>query len=104
MRPARSGVWRARLAGANTWSRPVRITVSPELRIEASTATAFVGAPVVVHARPRTLGRVTLLVFRLGHPVAELEVPIGRKVNAPTAGTGLFALRAQLGARSPARA
>jgi lipoprotein-anchoring transpeptidase ErfK/SrfK len=103
MRPARSGVWRARLAGANTWSQPVRIIVSPELRIEASTATAFVGAAVVVHAKPRTSGRVTLLVFRLGRPVAELQVPIGRRVVAPTSGTGLFALRAQLGA-SVARA
>jgi len=103
MRPARSGEWRARVAGANTWSRPVRITVAPELRIESSTATAFVGAPIVVHAKPRTRGRVTLLVFRLGRPVAELQVPIGRSVVAPTAGTGLFALRAQLG-RSVARA
>jgi L,D-transpeptidase catalytic domain/Putative peptidoglycan binding domain len=97
MRPARSGEWRARVAGENTWSRPARITVAPELRIEASTATAFVGAPIVVHAKPRTHGRVTLLVFRLGRPVAELQVPIGRSVVAPTAGTGLFALRAQLG-------
>jgi N-acetylmuramoyl-L-alanine amidase len=98
MRPARSGVWRARLAGANTWSAPVRITVSPQLRIEAATATAFVGAPIVVHAKPRTRGLATLFVFRLGRQVAELRVPIGRKVIAPTVGTGLFALRAQLGA------
>jgi N-acetylmuramoyl-L-alanine amidase len=98
MRPARSGVWRARLAGANTWSAPVRITVSPQLRIEAATATAFVGAPIVVHAKPRTRGLATLFVFRLGRRVAELRVPIGRKVIAPTVGTGLFALRAQLGA------
>lgn len=97
MRPARSGVWRARIAGANTWSPPARIEVSPQLRIEASTATAFVGAPIVVHAKPRSSGRVTLLVFRLGRPVAELQVPIGRKVTVPTAATGLFALRAQLG-------
>ena len=98
MRPARSGVWRARLAGANTWSAPVRITVSPQLRIEAGTATAFVGAPIVVHAKPRTRGLATLFVFRLGRQVAEVRVPIGRKVIAPTVGTGLFALRAQLGA------
>jgi lipoprotein-anchoring transpeptidase ErfK/SrfK len=98
MRPARSGVWRARLAGANTWSAPVRITVSPQLRIEAATATAFVGAPIVVHAKPRTRGLATLFVFRLGRQVAEVRVPIGRKVIAPTVGTGLFALRAQLGA------
>jgi lipoprotein-anchoring transpeptidase ErfK/SrfK len=76
---------------------PVRIQVSPKLRIEASTATAFVGAPVVVHATPRVQGRVSLLVFRLGLPVAELRVPIGRSVVVPLAGTGLFALRAQLG-------
>jgi hypothetical protein len=98
MRPARSGVWRARVAGANTWSGPVQIAVSPRLEIEASTATAFVGAPVVVHATPRMPGRVTLLVFRLGRQVAELDVPTGRRVIAPTAGAGLFALRAQLGA------
>jgi L,D-transpeptidase-like protein/putative peptidoglycan binding protein len=97
MRPARSGVWRARLAGANTWSAPVGITVAPVLRIEASTATAFVGAPVTVRAKPRTAGRVTLLVFRLGRPVAELQVPIGRRVIVPTDATGLFALRAQQG-------
>jgi peptidoglycan hydrolase-like protein with peptidoglycan-binding domain len=103
MRPARSGVWRARVAGANVWSPPTRIDVAPQLRIEASSATAFVGAPVVVHAKPRTNGRVALYVFRLGKPVAELQVPIGRKVTVPTAATGLFALRAQLG-RSIARA
>ena len=97
MRPARSGVWRARIAGANTWSTPVRLTVAPVLRIEASTATAFVGAPIVVHATPRMAGRVTLMVFRLGRPVAELQVPIGRRVVAPTDAVGLFALRAQLG-------
>jgi lipoprotein-anchoring transpeptidase ErfK/SrfK len=103
MRPARGGVWRARVAGANTWSPPVRIAVAPELRIETSAATAFVGTPIVVHAKPRTLGRATLLVFRLGRPVAELQVPLGRRVIVPTNGTGLFALRAQLGA-SVARA
>jgi N-acetylmuramoyl-L-alanine amidase len=103
MRPARSGVWRARIAAANVWSHPTRIEVSPVLRIVASAATAFVGAPIVVHAQPRTQGRVKLLVFRLGRPVAELEVPIGRTVTVPTAATGLFALRAQLG-RSTARA
>jgi N-acetylmuramoyl-L-alanine amidase len=97
MRPARSGVWRARLAGANTWSGPVRIQVSPQLQIGTSAASAFVGAPIVVRAKPRTSGRVTLLVFRLGRQVAELQVPIGRRVVVPTAGTGLFALRAQLG-------
>jgi hypothetical protein len=43
------------------------------------------------------------MVFRLGRPVAELQVPIGRRVVAPTEATGLFALRAQLGA-SVARA
>src|SRR5262249_57254111 len=69
----------------------------PQLRIQTSTATAFVGAPVVVHARPRIQGRVSLLVFRLGRPVAELQVPIGRRVVVALAGTGLFALRAQLG-------
>jgi lipoprotein-anchoring transpeptidase ErfK/SrfK len=103
MRPARSGVWRARITGANTWSPPVAISVAPVLRIEASTATAFVGAPIVVHAKPRTAGRAMLMVFRLGRPVSELQVPIGRKVIAPTDAMGLFALRAQLGA-SVARA
>jgi lipoprotein-anchoring transpeptidase ErfK/SrfK len=97
MRPARSGVWRARIAGANTWSAPVGLTVAPVLRIEATTATAFVGAPIVVHATPRTAGRVKVMVFRLGRPVAELQAPIGRRVVAPTDATGLFALRAQLG-------
>ena len=98
MRPARSGAWRARVAGANTWSAATRIDVSPQLSIDTSSATAFVGARVVVHATPRTTGRATLLVFRLGEQVAELNVPIGREVVAPLAGTGLFALRAQLGA------
>jgi L,D-transpeptidase catalytic domain/Putative peptidoglycan binding domain len=97
MRPARSGVWRARIAGANTWSAPVGITVAPVLRIVASTATAFVGAPIVVNAKPSTAGPVTLIVFRLGRPVAELHVPIGRRVVVPTDAIGLFALRAQLG-------
>ena len=97
MRPARSGMWRARIARATTWSAAVGITVAPVLRIAASTATAFVGAPIVVHAQPHTAGRVTLMVFRLGRPVAELQVPIGRRVVAPTDAAGLFALRAQLG-------
>ena len=103
MRPARGGAWRARIAGTNAWSSAVRIDVAPQLRIDAASATAFLGAPVVVHARPRTTGRATLTVLRLGKPVAELQVPLGKKVVAPTAGIGLFALRAQLGA-SVARA
>jgi hypothetical protein len=105
MRPARGGVWRARVGGANVSSAPVTIQVSPQLSIETSsaTATAFVGAPVVVHAKPRTTGKAKLTILRLGKPVAELTVPIGKKVVAPLDGTGLFALRAELGA-SVARA
>jgi cell wall hydrolase len=103
LRAGRSGAWRARIAGSNAWSPAVSIEVSPKLRIEASSATAFLGAPIVVHAKPVTRTRAKLIVFRLGRPVAELNVPIGRKVVAPVAGTGLFALRAQLGA-SVARA
>jgi N-acetylmuramoyl-L-alanine amidase len=97
LRAGRSGAWRARIAGTNAWSSAVRIEVAPKLSIETSSATAFVGAPVVVRARPETRGRATVIVFRLGRPVAELRVPIGRRVVAPVAGTGLFALRAQIG-------
>ncbi len=103
VRAGRNGVWRARIAGTTVRSTAVRIEVSPQLQIEASTATAFVGARVVVRAKPRTPGRATVTVLRLGKPVAELRVPIGRSVVVPTAGTGLFALRAELGA-SVARA
>jgi N-acetylmuramoyl-L-alanine amidase len=101
MRPARTGVWRAH--AGSTRSEAVRIEVSPQLRIVASAATAFVGAPVVVHAKPKTAGRVELFVYRLGKPIADLHVPIGKKVVVPTDATGLLALRAQLGA-SVARA
>src|SRR5581483_7613967 len=58
LRPGRTGLWRARAGGAV--SAPVRIDVSPRLRIETGTATAFVGAKVVVRATPRTSGRADL--------------------------------------------
>ncbi len=103
MRVGRSGVWSARIAGTSVRSAAVRITASPQLRIEVWSASAFVGAQVVVHARPRTTGRVELTILRLGEPVAEVRVPIGRRVVVPTDALGRFALRAELGA-SVARA
>jgi L,D-transpeptidase catalytic domain/Putative peptidoglycan binding domain len=103
IRPGKSGTWRTRVAGTDIHSGPVGITVSPQLTITTGEAIAFVGAPVVVTAKPKTGARATLTIFRLGKPVAEQQVPVGKNVIVPTDATGLFALRADLGA-SHARA
>ena len=73
IRAGKSGTWRTRIAGTGVHSGPVGLTVSPQLTITAGKATAFVGAPVVVTAKPKTGARATLTVFRLGKPVAERQ-------------------------------
>jgi hypothetical protein len=98
-----SGVWRARVVGTSLRSAAVRIDASPQLSIETGPAAAFVGAKVVVRAKPATNARVALTVLKAGRPVAELRVPAGKRTLVPLDGTGLFALRAELGA-SVARA
>lgn len=103
IKAGKSGTWRTRIAGTQTRSGPVGITVSPQLAIVAGEATAFLGTPVVVQAKPKTSSPVTLTVFRLGKPVAELSVRPGKKTIVPTDATGVFALRADHGA-SHARA
>jgi hypothetical protein len=103
VRVGQSGVWRARVSGTSVRSAAVRVDVSPRLTIETGPATAFVGAKVVVRAKPATTTRVALTVLRAGRPVAELRVSAGKRTLVPITGTGLFALRAELGA-SVARA
>jgi hypothetical protein len=103
IRVGQSGVWHARVSGTSVRSAAVRLDVSPQLTIETGPATAFVGAKVVVRAKPATSARVALTVLRAGRPVAEVRVPVGKPTLMPLNGTGLFALRAELGA-SVARA
>jgi L,D-transpeptidase catalytic domain len=62
--PGRSGEWRARIGDLR--SSPTPLTVAPQLHIETGAGTAFLGAPVVIHTRPRANLGVRITVLRGG--------------------------------------
>jgi PKD domain/L,D-transpeptidase catalytic domain/Putative peptidoglycan binding domain len=94
LRAGRSGLWRARIAGVR--STPIRLTVTPQLHVTASAGTAFLGATVVVRARPRTNAPVRVTVLRGGREVAQVRGAVERRFTVPTPGVGAFAARIEL--------
>ena len=94
VRPGRSGVWRARVAGVR--SAPARLDVSPQLVAKAGPGTAFLGAPLVVQARPRTTARLLVTVLRDEREVAQIHGSTGTRLTVPTPGVGAFTARVEL--------
>jgi PKD repeat protein len=98
MLPGRSAEWRARISELRSpWAA---LTVAPQLRIEAGAGTAFLGAPVVVHARPRATLGVRVTVLRGGREVARATGVLERRFTVPTPGTGRFLARVEVAGRS----
>jgi peptidoglycan hydrolase-like protein with peptidoglycan-binding domain len=62
--------------------------------------TAFLGAPVVIHARPRANLGVRVTVLRGGREVARVRGVLGRRFNVPTPGTGRFLARVEVAGRT----
>jgi hypothetical protein len=92
--PGRSGIWRARIAKLR--SRPAGLTVVPQLHVDAGAGTAFLGAPLIVRARPRTTAPVRVTVLRGSREVAHAHGAAGRRLTVPTPGVGAFAARVEL--------
>jgi lipoprotein-anchoring transpeptidase ErfK/SrfK len=94
LRPGRTGVLRARVGALS--SAALRLTVAPELKARAGAGVAFVGAPLVVLARPATAAALTVTVFRGGREVARTRGRPGARLIVPTPGVGAFAARIEL--------
>jgi PKD repeat protein len=94
LRPGKTGVLRARIGALR--SPPVRLTVAPELNARAGAGVAFVGAPLVVRARPVTSSAFTVTVLRSGREVARTRGRTGARLIVPTPGVGAFAARIEL--------
>ena len=94
LRPARTGMLRARIGVIR--STPERLTVAPELRARAGVGVAFVGAPLVVRARPATPSPFTVIVLRAGREVARTRGRPGARLMVPTPGVGAFSARIEL--------
>jgi PKD repeat protein len=94
LRPGKTGVLRARIGALR--SRPTRLTVAPELKARAGVGVAFVGAPLIVRARPATSSSFTVIVMRSGREVARARGRPGARLMVPTPGVGAFAARIEL--------
>jgi PKD repeat protein len=94
LHPARTGVLRARIGVIR--SAPERLTVAPELKARAGAGVAFVGAPMVVRARPATPSSFTVIVLRSGREVARTRGRPGARLMVPTPGVGAFSARIEL--------
>jgi hypothetical protein len=95
LRPGKTGILRARIG---TLHSPVeRLTVAPELKARVGSGVAFVGAPLVVRARPATSASFTVTVLRSGRKVAGTHGRPGARLMVPTPGIGAFAARIELG-------
>jgi hypothetical protein len=94
LRPARTGVLRARIGVIR--SAPERLTVAPELRARAGVGVAFVGAPLMFRARPATPSPFTVIVLRAGREVARTRGRPGARLMVPTPGVGAFSARIEL--------
>lgn len=92
--PEKTGVLRARIGALR--SPPTRLTVAPELKARAGAGVAFVGAPLVVRARPATPSSFTVIVRRAGREVARTRGRPGVRLMVPTPGVGAFAARIEL--------
>jgi N-acetylmuramoyl-L-alanine amidase len=96
--PGQSGDWRAR--SGELRSPGASLTVAPQVHVEARSGTAFLGAPVVVHARPRPAARVRVTVFRSGREVGRVTGTVERRFTVPTPGTGRFVAHVEVGGRT----
>jgi PKD repeat protein len=96
--PGRSGLWRVR--SADVRSKPARLLVAPRLHVQASPATAFLGARVAVRAQPKVSGPLLVTVLRGGREVAHTHGTAGRRLTVPTPGVGTFTARIELGGNS----
>src|SRR5262249_49837426 len=76
------------------------LTVAPQVHVEARAGRAFLGAPIVVHARPRPAAGVHVTVFRGGHVVARTTGAVERRFTVPTPGTGRFVAHVEVGGRT----
>jgi PKD repeat protein len=94
LRPGKTGVLRARIGGLR--SPAARLTVAPELAARAGAGVAFLGAPLVVRARPATSSSFTVTVMRSGREVARTRGRPGTRLIVPTPGVGAFAARIEL--------
>jgi PKD repeat protein len=94
LRPGKTGVLRARTGALR--SPALRLTVAPELKARAGAGVAFVGAPLVVRARPATSSAFTVTVFRDGREVAHTRGRPGARLIVPTPGVGAFTARVKL--------
>ena len=94
LHPTRTGVLRARIGVIR--SAPERLTVAPELKARAGAGVAFVGAPMVVRARPATPSSFTVIVLRAGREVARTRGRPGARLMVPTPGVGAFSARIEL--------
>jgi len=94
LRPGKTGVLRARIGTLR--SPPIRLAVAPELEARAGAGVAFLGAPLVVHARPATSSSFTVTVLRGGREVARTHGRPGAGLLVPTPGVGAFTARIEL--------
>jgi len=94
LRPEKTGVLRARIGSLH--SPAARLTVAPELRAHVGSGVAFVGAPLLVRARPATPASFAVTVLRSGREVARTRGRPGARLMVPTPGVGAFAARIEL--------
>ena len=100
--PGQSGDWRARRGELR--SPGASLTVAPQVHVETRPGTAFLGAPIVVNARPRPDAGVHVTVFQNGREVAQATGAVGRQFTVPTPGTGGSTRASRsAAARSPCR-
>jgi N-acetylmuramoyl-L-alanine amidase len=97
IRPGRSGRWRARVGPVA--SAPADLTVLPQLEVQVRSATAFVGARVVVRARPAANQPVRVTVLRAKAEVGASAGRVGHPLAVPAPGFGTLWLRVEVGGR-----
>jgi L,D-transpeptidase catalytic domain/Putative peptidoglycan binding domain len=98
LRAGRSGTWRARVG--DVVSPPVRVEVLPELHVDIRSATAFVGARIVVRAWPAANQDVRVSVLRAKTEVGEVTGHVGRPIAVPAPTLGTLWLRVEVGGRA----
>jgi len=100
IRPARGGVFRARLARVVSRTTPVRLEVVPRVDVISRPGTAFAGAPLTLRVAPATYaGRARVTVWRKGEPVGEASGRLASgllRLTVPTPAPGRFHADVQL--------
>ena len=96
--PGQSSEWRAR--SGELHSPQASLTVAPQVHVETRAGTAFLGAPIVVHARPRPDTGIRVTVFQGIRKVGRVTGAVGRQFTVPTPGTGQFVAHVEVGGRT----